>query len=171
MSRTRPLRTKALRKARTPGLATLGPARHERARHRRKARANPERVLDRLRSALERAWSAETSSEPEGWSPANPAWGQCAVSALVVQDLLGGELVRSIVQDTPHYWNRLPDGREVDLSLAQFGASPEIAREPQIRSREYVLQFQHTRQRYEALRRALSMVAAGDTPPGSESPS
>jgi len=61
-----------------------------------------------LAETLERAWSRETSADPEQWTPDNPAWGQCAVTALVVQDGFGGELVRATVDDASHYWNRLP---------------------------------------------------------------
>ena len=47
-----------------------------------------------LITALKRSWSAETAYDASDWSPQNPARGQCAVSSLVVQDYLGGELVR-----------------------------------------------------------------------------
>ena len=46
--------------------------------------------------------------------------GQCAVTALVVQDFLGGELIRAFVCGESHYWNRLPDGSELDLTADQF---------------------------------------------------
>jgi hypothetical protein len=47
------------------------------------------------------------------------------VTALIIQDLLGGELVLGEVftEDTKvgyHYWNRLPGGRDVDLTADQF---------------------------------------------------
>ena len=47
------------------------------------------------------------------------------MTALVVQDLLGGDLVLGEVYagDTKvghHYWNRLRDGSQVDLTAAQF---------------------------------------------------
>ena len=57
-----------------------------------------------------------TSADPEGWSPHNRPWGQCAVTALVVQDRFGGELLRARVDGVSHYWNRLPDGSELDLT-------------------------------------------------------
>ena len=43
---------------------------------------------------LTRAWSVETSSK---WRRDNPACGQCSVTALVVQDLLGGEILKTNV--------------------------------------------------------------------------
>ncbi|MFY1702820.1 YunG family protein [Micromonospora sp. WMMA1923] len=59
------------------------------------------------------------------WRPDNPARGQCGVTALVVQDLLGGDLILGEVlvggaRTGYHYWNRLPDGRDVDLTAEQF---------------------------------------------------
>ena len=69
------------------------------------------------------------------WSEANPAWGQCASTALVVQDLLGGSLMMADVHGadgTPagvHYWNRLVGGLELDLTREQF-RDGEIIGEP-----------------------------------------
>jgi hypothetical protein len=104
-----------------------------------------------LETALRTAWSADTSSDPTAWSATNPAWGQCAVTALVVQDELGGELLRAAAPGGSHYWNRLPDGTELDLTREKFGeyfTPSEVA----VRDREYVLSFTPTRQRYELLR-------------------
>ena len=41
------------------------------------------------------------------WSSRWPSKGKCTVTALVVQDYLGGELLRAPVEDVSHYWNRL----------------------------------------------------------------
>jgi len=109
----------------------------------------------RLAARLLRVWSKDTSSDPENWSPSNPAWGQCAVTALVVQDLLGGELLRCTVGHISHYWNRLPSGEEVDLTCDQFGDAIEM-RNVELRTRHYVLQFPDTFRRYEDLRRRLA---------------
>ncbi len=45
-----------------------------------------------LEQALQASWCKETSSNPL-WNLRNPAKGQCAVTALVVQDYHGGEIV------------------------------------------------------------------------------
>src|SRR5262249_33209808 len=66
-----------------------------------------------LVSALQASWSRETSSDYDRWTLENPAWGQCAVTALVLQDLMGGELLRCVLpKGGSHYWNRLPSGVE-----------------------------------------------------------
>src|SRR2546427_1200536 len=85
--------------------------------------ATDRRTLDlaRLRQLLEKAWSKETSFDPPSWSAKNPAWGQCAITALIIQDLYGGVLLQCEVRGISHYLNRLGSGKEVDLTRDQFG--------------------------------------------------
>lgn len=109
---------------------------------------------DRLARVIARSWSRETSYDPSGWSEKNSAWGQCAVSALVVQDLLGGELLVGKVNGIEHYWNRLADNREFDLTKDQFGHIKSFEG-PRRVDREFVISFPHTRRRYERLRRKV----------------
>jgi hypothetical protein len=111
--------------------------------------------LEDLRRELENAWSRETSAQPSEWTARNPALGQCAVTALVVQDHLGGELIQAIVNGISHYWNRVESGKELDLSRQQFGESVRIETEPGVRSRAYVLSFPNTVSRYDLLRSQL----------------
>jgi hypothetical protein len=113
-----------------------------------------------LRQLLLSAWQADTSFAPDQWSAANPALGQCAVTALIVQDLFGGELMRGCLDEGSHYWNRLPNGQEVDLSSGQFGVDPIISGvEP--RSRDYVLSYPATGARYCRLLSHLRCPAEG----------
>src|SRR6185436_2099938 len=71
------------------------------------------------------------------WSPENPARGQCGVTALVVQEHLGGDLLLADVANADgsrqgvHYFNRLPDGTEVDLTREQF-LDGEVVGEPRV---------------------------------------
>lgn len=108
-----------------------------------------------LEIALRDSWSAATSAEPESWNPANPAKGQCAVSALIIQDHLGGQLVRAETAKGSHYWNRLPDGTEIDITRDQF-TKGELISPGEERGRAYVLSFPATRVRYRHLRRAVA---------------
>jgi hypothetical protein len=114
--------------------------------------------LVRLRAALERAWSAETSANPD-WSASLPSAGQCAVTSLVLQDMFGGTLLRAEIAGQSHYWNRLPDGTDLDLTKDQF---PDFCLDtsPIERSRDYVLSFASTRERYTRLRSATSLKRA-----------
>jgi hypothetical protein len=106
---------------------------------------------EQIRRALRSAWAAETSYDPQGWSTQNPAWGQCAVSALIVQDFFGGALRRARVNGHEHYWNYIDGHGDVDVTREQFGeASVEEDRSDV--SREFVLSFPATQIRYERLK-------------------
>jgi hypothetical protein len=88
--------------------------------------------IDHLRAVLHASWDAATCDPHDlPWSAANPSRGQCGVTALVVQEILGGELVLGeVFQDGAkvgyHYWNRLPNGREVDFTAEQFHPGEEV---------------------------------------------
>jgi hypothetical protein len=116
-----------------------------------------------LPAVFQECWRRETSYDPEKWSPENPTHGQCAITALVIQDLLGGDLLKGKVNGADHYWNRLPDSSEFDLTRDQFGAAVSVA-SPERVSRQYVLSFENTVRRYEQLSRlfesALKEISA-----------
>ena len=84
-----------------------------------------------IESAIRGAWSADTRDPSDDWSPANPASGQCGVTALVLNDIFGGHLLVAEVQYVDgthhgnHYWNRF-GGIEVDLTREQFDDSVVI---------------------------------------------
>jgi hypothetical protein len=111
----------------------------------------------RLRNALEAAWSRETTVNPANWSERNPAWGQCAVTALIVQDELGGELLRATVQGVSHYWNLLETGEELDFTRRQFSDFPDDLK-GLARVREQLLANDDTARRYRKLRDAVAQL-------------
>lgn len=71
---------------------------------------------DRVREALEGAWSIETAVQ---WSAENPANGQCNVTAAVIHDLFGGDILRTRYPNFWHCYNSI-DGKRVDLTDSQF---------------------------------------------------
>jgi hypothetical protein len=82
-------------------------------------------TLSQLEHAIRAAWSAETSDRPDSWSTENPAYQQCDVTARVVRDYLGGEiLVAGVIlkgrRVDRHAWNLLPSGLVLDLTREQF---------------------------------------------------
>lgn len=86
-------------------------------------------TLEAVRAALRASWGPDTCypDARKAWGSDNPARDQCGMTALVIQDLLGGELIIGEVQVdarkvSNHYRNRLPDGTEVDLTGDQFFA-------------------------------------------------
>ena len=110
-----------------------------------------------IKEALLKAWCAETATNGL-WTPACPSLNQCAVTALVVQDYFGGELLRCLMTNgDSHYWNRLPDGTEIDLTEDQFAYLKEepIKNDFVIRTREYTLSFPDTVKRYELLKERI----------------
>ena len=102
------------------------------------SRAGPPLTLVGLEAAIRASWSFETCdpSDAAVWTPANPSRGQCAVTALVVHDLLGGQLLEAEVHHADgspqgyHYWNRLA-GLDVDLTYEQF-ADGEVVGAPRL---------------------------------------
>jgi hypothetical protein len=109
-------------------------------------------TLTQLEAAIRAAWSAETSDRPDSWTPTNPAYQQCDVTARVVRDYLGGAiLVAGVVLDglrvDRHAWNRLPSGLVLDLTREQF-RDGERLEEPAIND---VVRIDRNPERYELL--------------------
>jgi hypothetical protein len=83
--------------------------------------------LTDLELAIRASWSLETCDPTDlpTWTPAEPSQGQCAVTALVLHDFLGGQLLEAEVLHADgthqgfHYWNRFV-GVDVDLTRRQF---------------------------------------------------
>ncbi len=101
---------------------------------------------------LRQCWSRESSAQ---WTPENPARGQCCVTALVIQDLFGGEIQKTMVNGERHFYNRI-DGARYDFSAEQFEQLPEYLDLPS--SREEALS-DTTEEQYVALWRRV--VACG----------
>lgn len=99
------------------------------------------------------------------WDPANPARGHCIVTALVVNDLLGGVLVRGEVHVGGervdfHWWNRLPGGIEVDLTREQFGPEETVTAGAALA--RPTTPMKRGRDEYETLRRRVFEALGGD---------
>lgn len=76
---------------------------------------------EKLRAALFSAWSAKSSTL---WKAKNPALGQCGVTALVVQDILGGDILKTPYREIWHFYN-LIDGQVIDFTESQFESELE----------------------------------------------
>ncbi|MFF4403177.1 hypothetical protein ACFY2W_26650 [Streptomyces sp. NPDC001262] len=114
--------------------------------------------LTDIEQAVRSSWSAETCT-PEfrsRWSPDNPARDQCGVTAMMLHDLLGGELIRGEVlvegrRVDYHWWNRLGTGIEIDLTREQFGPE-EIVTGGVVIPRPPATEWCRLREEYELLR-------------------
>ena len=116
--------------------------------------------IDILHKLLLKSWCKETAFG-ESWNLNNPSLNQCAITALVVQDLFGGKIIRCEMTDgDSHYWNRLPNYDEVDLTKDQFEfILPQPLRETaEYRTRQYILSFPKTMKRYGLLLQKLSSI-------------
>jgi uncharacterized protein (DUF952 family) len=127
------------------------------------------RSLAEIERVIRASWSRETCDpvDRDVWSPDNPSRGQCAVTALVVQDLCGGELLLAEVHYADgsrqglHYWNRLGEGVELDLTREQFHAD-EIIQTAEPVERPADLSTGRLYPQYQALSRAVRAGLGGE---------
>ncbi|MFC8275828.1 hypothetical protein ACFUJR_25460 [Streptomyces sp. NPDC057271] len=137
-------------------------------------------LLTDIEQAVRSSWSAETCT-PEyrsRWTAVNPARDQCGVTALVLNDLLGGELMRGEVHVDGervdyHWWNRLALGVEIDLTREQFGPE-ETVTEGVVIHRPPATEPHRLREEYELLRdrvvAELARLRAADSSSASRPP-
>jgi len=105
--------------------------------------------ISELKRIIEMSWSKETCypMSCDVWSIDNPSLGQCAITALVVNDFLGGKIMRCMCGEVSHYYNII-NGEVVDLTKEQFnGLVPDYDNSIE-RTREYVLSNEDTKSRY-----------------------
>lgn len=74
-----------------------------------------------IENALRKAWSIKSSSK---WVEENPARGQCGVTALVIHDHLGGEIAKTPIEGSWHFYNMI-DGVRQDFTVSQFDRIPD----------------------------------------------
>lgn len=69
-----------------------------------------------IRAALAKSWSSETAIQ---WQADNPALGQCNVTALLVDELFGGRILKTKLEEGFHFYNETR-GRRYDFTDSQF---------------------------------------------------
>ncbi|MCY9215471.1 hypothetical protein [Bacillus haynesii] len=72
--------------------------------------------IEQIMKALYKSWSSDSSSK---WSQDNPAKGQCGVTALVVNEVLGGEIRKTKLTEGWNFYNFI-NGKRYDLTVSQF---------------------------------------------------
>ncbi len=104
---------------------------------------------EKLRNALSESWSLKSARQ---WTEECPVAGQCNVTAAVVRDLFGGEILKTpwSVQ-TPHFCNCI-DGQVYDFTDLQFETPITYLNEP---STIEEASAGYTGSEYESLRQAL----------------
>jgi len=127
---------------------------------------NPDMMISVLESVIKGSWDSQTCfpSLRRKWSEDRPAVGQCAVTALLIQDQFGGDIGFNKSKD--HFFNILPSGQVIDLTLSQFNLSDPLQAD-EIKSRDYILYSEaavkyKTRERYELLRKRVLRALGRD---------
>ena len=82
--------------------------------------------LEALRRRLAASWSIRTSSQ---WRADDPARGQCSVTALAVQQLCGGEILKTPTAAGLHFYNLIGGARH-DFTAEQFEIPPDYLDQP-----------------------------------------
>jgi hypothetical protein len=88
----------------------------------------PTWTLNEVEAAVRSSWGPDTlfaSADYMARGNGQASRGQCGTTALVIQDLLGGDLMVADVEydgrvEGVHYWNVTPGGVELDLTRDQF---------------------------------------------------
>jgi len=93
-------------------------------------------LILKLEEALRKSWRRELCNVKDGlvWTPENPAFGQCAITALVVDDYFPGEIVKDDNND--HYWN---GEQGIDLTREQF-PNDRVIKATRVRPRHELLE-------------------------------
>ena len=122
----------------------------------------------KLTRALQDSWSSETSNWGNELPADNPARGQCQVSALVIQDYLGGDIARVAVDGEgikeKHFFNKLENGTTIDSTAMQYkdvevsftNSEIDLAKGNYASVRERCLADEDTRRRYELLKKRVA---------------
>ncbi len=101
-----------------------------------------------------RCWCMETCTPRlrKQWNKDNPTLGQCAVTAFLVQDLVGGEVYGIPLKDGGIHCFNVVDDCVFDLTSEQFHGETLNYEDSQIQSRQQHFQRTEKKQRYELLK-------------------
>lgn len=129
-------------------------------------------IIDKLIDALRFSWDKDTAAIGSEDAGLGKPHGQCAVTALVVQDYLGGTLMRCAfpLNGGSHYWNLIPAVGEIDLTREQYEHDRSIPRGAEIHDRVNILESDRakaakTRERYDLLsKRVYDRLMKTETP-------
>ena len=102
-----------------------------------------------LEKIIKLSWSKETCypTLQNEWNEENPSLGQCAITALIINDFMGGKIMRCMCVDISHYYNFI-NNKIVDLTKEQFNGITPNYLSGEERTREYILSNKDTKKRY-----------------------
>lgn len=120
------------------------------------------RTVYDLYDALLKLWCADTCAPRmrAAWTPDNPTFGQCSITAFLAQDIFGGAVYGIERSDgNYHCYNVIGDCR-FDLTSEQFGDEVLDYENNPEQLREVHFAKEEKRLRYEALKAALKKYCA-----------
>ncbi len=104
-------------------------------------------------------WRAETCAPRmrDKWNSGNKTYGQCSITAFLIQDIFGGEVYGILRPDGNYHCYNVIDGRQFDLTIEQFGdeASSLVFDDRYPQSREVHFAKQEKYERYLLLKKLL----------------
>lgn len=82
-------------------------------------------ILEEVTKIIELSFGKETCypSLREKWNEENKTLGHCAITALIINDFLGGKIMRCMCETGSHYYN-LINNEIIDLTVSQFKELP-----------------------------------------------
>ncbi len=109
--------------------------------------------------SFRKAWCKETAHPvyQEKWSEDNPSCGQCAVTALYIQEKYGGDIYACKVGKNSHFVNIINE-RIIDKTADQFGGIKNIkyiSGSFKLRTRESLLRLKSVKERYELFKERM----------------
>ena len=112
----------------------------------------------KLRKDIEKGWSKETChpSYQSKWSLEYPSTGQCAITAMWLNEKMGWDIYETIVNRSRHFFNKDSNGFIYDLTADQFQDS-DIEYE-NCRKREFKDLYRSCKERYELFKHNLTSV-------------
>lgn len=110
--------------------------------------------MNKLIYFLNKSFSKETCypGVKEEWCESNKSLGQCAITSLIVNDYMGGDIYKCEVNGISHYFNKI-NNQIIDLTKEQF---KEINYQNiKQKTREQILENIDTKNRYQILKSRL----------------
>ncbi len=106
---------------------------------------------------LKKVWSADTCAPRmrQDWSPENPTFGQCSITAFLMQDIYGGKVFGVPLPDGNYHCFNIIGDCVFDLTSEQFQGVPLNYTDCPEQSRETHFAKEEKRLRYELLKQRL----------------
>ena len=113
------------------------------------------RMKNYAKEYFSKFWSKDTSHYDD-WGIDNQSYGQCAISAIAIQEIMGGEIAKINIGETKTHYFNIINGNVYDITKDQFQFPVQYSPN-QIVSKEHLLSNQKTAKRYKLFYENLRM--------------